>query len=247
MFAPGGNQYKVAAGDILWVEKLPGIEEGKVSFDKVLMVNDGETTCIGEPYIDAATVEANVISVGKGKKVIVFKFKAKKGYRRKQGHRQPFTEIEIESVTIDGKTIFKMEAPPEPEEPVEAETKDDAEEIAAAEDTAAAKDDADEDAAAAEDAAGESADDEADAPAEPEEAAAEDDKPEADDAAADDTESADAPQDDDAAAENKSTAAPSKMKKADIMARLDELGASYAKSARKDELLAILEEAEKQL
>ncbi|WP_297716713.1 50S ribosomal protein L21 [Intestinimonas sp.] len=91
----GGKQYKVAEGDTLFIEKLP-VEAGEtVTFDKVLAVLDGDKATFGAPVVDGAKVTASVVKNGKGKKVIVFKYKPKKGYRRKQGHRQPYTKVTI--------------------------------------------------------------------------------------------------------------------------------------------------------
>lgn len=95
----GGKQYKVAEGDVIRVEKL-GVAEGeKVVFDEVLLVsNEGELT-VGNPTVSGATVDATVTAEGKGKKIIVFKYKPKNnGYKRKQGHRQPFTAVKIEKI-----------------------------------------------------------------------------------------------------------------------------------------------------
>jgi large subunit ribosomal protein L21 len=95
----GGKQYKVEEGDILSVEKLKTGEGEKVSFDKVLMVSSEEGVKVGKPYVEGAAVEGEVMLHGKDKKVIVFKYKAKKNYKRKQGHRQPFTRIKISKIT----------------------------------------------------------------------------------------------------------------------------------------------------
>ena len=85
----GGKQYRVQNGDKIAVEKL-GIEDGQqVTFDKVLVVGDGADVKVGAPYVDGVTVEGTVVETGKGKKVVIFKYKAKKDYRKKQGHRQP--------------------------------------------------------------------------------------------------------------------------------------------------------------
>lgn len=93
----GSKQYKVSTGDKIKVEKL--IAEGdSVIFDKVLMVGDGETAKIGAPYVDGAKVEAKVLKDGRAKKIIVFKYHSKSRYRKKKGHRQPFTEIEITKI-----------------------------------------------------------------------------------------------------------------------------------------------------
>ena len=95
----GGKQYKVREGDVIFVEKL-GADAGTAwTFDKVLSVVNGEEASFGEPYIKGASVSAEVINDGKGKKVIVYKFKAKKNYHRKKGHRQPFTRLKIGTIT----------------------------------------------------------------------------------------------------------------------------------------------------
>ncbi len=94
----GGKQYKVAQGDVLYVEKLPVDAGDSVKFDQVLAVIDGDKATFGQPTVAGASVEANVVKNGKGKKVIVFKYKPKKNYKRKQGHRQPYTKIEITKV-----------------------------------------------------------------------------------------------------------------------------------------------------
>ncbi len=91
----GGKQYKVAEGDTLFIEKLNAEAGDKVVFDKVLAVLDGDKATFGAPAVAGAKVNAEVVKNGKGKKVIVFKYKPKKGYRRKQGHRQPYTKITI--------------------------------------------------------------------------------------------------------------------------------------------------------
>ena len=94
----GGKQYRVAEGDVIFVEKLD-VEAGEtVKFDKVLAVIDGDSTVFGAPVIDGATVSANVVKNGKGKKVRVYKMKPKNGYRRTQGHRQPYTKVQIETI-----------------------------------------------------------------------------------------------------------------------------------------------------
>ncbi len=91
----GGKQYRVQEGDLLFVEKL-GVEAGEaVTFDKVLLVNAEGEVKVGKPYVEGATVEAKVEKNGKAKKVVVYKYKAKKDYRRKQGHRQPYTQVTI--------------------------------------------------------------------------------------------------------------------------------------------------------
>ena len=93
-----GKQYKVAEGDVVFFEKLD-VEEGKkVTFDKVILVSNEGKVEVGNPYVKSMKVEGKVVSHGKGKKIIVFKMKAKKNYRRKQGHRQPYTKVEITGI-----------------------------------------------------------------------------------------------------------------------------------------------------
>ena len=111
----GGKQYRVQQGDVISVEKL-GVEAGeKVTFDKVLVVNDGEAVTVGTPCVEGATVGATVVENGKGKKVVIFKYKAKKDYRKKQGHRQPYTMVKIDEIAVGGKVF----AAPAVEEVVE--------------------------------------------------------------------------------------------------------------------------------
>ena len=97
IIATGGKQYKVAEGDVLKVEKL-GVEAGEqVTFDQVLAVNNGELS-IGCPTVEGATVSATVVANGKAKKVIVYKYKRKSGYHKKNGHRQLFTQVKIDKI-----------------------------------------------------------------------------------------------------------------------------------------------------
>ena len=97
IIATGGKQYKVSEGDVVFVEKL-GVAEGeKVTFDKVLCVN-GETLSVGTPYVAGATVVASVVKNGKSKKIDVIKYKAKKNEKKKIGHRQDYTKIQIEKI-----------------------------------------------------------------------------------------------------------------------------------------------------
>lgn len=94
----GGKQYKVAAGEKLKVEKLAGDVGSKVVIDKVLMIADGDNTTIGAPLVAGAKVSATVLSHGRGDKVMIFKFRRRKHYRKTQGHRQSFTEIQIDKI-----------------------------------------------------------------------------------------------------------------------------------------------------
>ena len=94
----GGKQYKVAEGDVVYIEKLDQEAGDVVKFDQVLAIIDGEEATFGTPVVEGASVEANVVKNGKGKKVLVFKYKPKKNYRRRQGHRQPYTKVEITKV-----------------------------------------------------------------------------------------------------------------------------------------------------
>ena len=96
----GGKQYKVAEGDTLFIEKLP-VEAGEnVTFDKVLAVIDGEKATFGTPVVEGASVEGKIVKNGKGKKIRIFKYNAKKGYRKRQGHRQPYTKVEIGKISV---------------------------------------------------------------------------------------------------------------------------------------------------
>ncbi len=96
----GGKQYKVAEGDVIKVEKL-AVEEGQeYSFDKVLVVAKDSDVTVGAPYVSGAKVSASVLGEGKAKKVIVYKYKSKKGFHKKKGHRQPFTELQIKAISL---------------------------------------------------------------------------------------------------------------------------------------------------
>ena len=96
----GGKQYKVSEGDVIFIEKLEAAEGDAVTFDKVLAVADGENVKVGAPAVEGATVTAKVEKQGKAKKIYVFKMKRKKNYRRKKGHRQPFTKVTIEKINF---------------------------------------------------------------------------------------------------------------------------------------------------
>ena len=94
----GGKQYKVNEGDVIFVEKLDAAEGDKITFDRVLAVSDADGIKVGAPVVEGAAVTANVLKNGKAKKIYVFKMKRKKNYRRKKGHRQPYTKVEITKI-----------------------------------------------------------------------------------------------------------------------------------------------------
>ena len=96
----GGKQYTVSEGDVLYVEKLGVEAEEVVKFDQVLAVLDGENSKIGAPVVEGAAVEGKVLKNGKGKKITVFKYKAKKNEKKKIGHRQPYTKVEITKIAL---------------------------------------------------------------------------------------------------------------------------------------------------
>ena len=98
----GGKQYKVQQGEILRVEKIPGDVGSPVTFDRVLMFSDGENVRIGQPLLDSVAVEGHIVEQAKAKKVIVFKYKRRKRFRRKNGHRQEFTAVLIDSINAKG-------------------------------------------------------------------------------------------------------------------------------------------------
>ena len=94
----GGKQYRVQQGDVIFVEKIDSQADEAVTFDQVLLVGDGEATKIGAPTVVGAKVEGKVLAQVKGKKIVVYKYKAKKNERKKQGHRQPYTKVEITAI-----------------------------------------------------------------------------------------------------------------------------------------------------
>ena len=99
----GGKQYLVKKGDKIKVEKLKGKEGSEINFTDVLLIQKEKETIIGKPIIKDAKVVAKILEQGKGKKIIIFKYKAKKRYKKKAGHRQPFTEIEIKDIVFSKK------------------------------------------------------------------------------------------------------------------------------------------------
>ena len=96
----GGKQYTVAEGDVLFIEKLNAEAEETVKFDQVLAVLDGENSKIGAPVVEGAAVEGKVVKNGKAKKITVFRYKAKKNEKKKMGHRQPYTKVEITKIAL---------------------------------------------------------------------------------------------------------------------------------------------------
>ncbi|MBO4235753.1 MAG: 50S ribosomal protein L21 [Firmicutes bacterium] len=117
----GGKQYRVSEGDVITVEKL-NVEDGaNVELDKVLILGEGSDIKVGTPYIEGAKIMGRVVENGKAKKVVIFKYKSKKDYRKKQGHRQPYTMIEI--LSLDGKAPVKKSAPKAEEASADEEVK----------------------------------------------------------------------------------------------------------------------------
>ncbi|WP_458862236.1 50S ribosomal protein L21 [Acidaminobacterium chupaoyuni] len=94
----GGKQYKVAEGDTIYVEKMDIADGESVKFDNVLVVEKDGNVTVGAPTVEGASVSGKVVKTGKAKKIMVFKYKSKKNYRRRQGHRQPFTKVTIEKI-----------------------------------------------------------------------------------------------------------------------------------------------------
>ncbi len=102
-----GRQYKVQEGDTVFFEKLDTDEGKKVNFDKVILVSDDKKVQVGNPYVTDVKVEGKVVSHGRGKKIVVFKYKAKKNERKTQGHRQEYTKVEITSIKSSAKKAAK--------------------------------------------------------------------------------------------------------------------------------------------
>ena len=96
----GGKQYTVSEGDVLFIEKLNAEAETTVKFEQVLAVLDGENSKVGTPIVEGACVEAKVVKNGKGKKLTIFRYKAKKNEKKKMGHRQPYTKVEITKIAL---------------------------------------------------------------------------------------------------------------------------------------------------
>ncbi len=100
IIATGGKQYTVSEGDVIKVEKLGAEEGATVTFDQVLLVNDGNSSKVGSPVVSGASVSASVVSNGRDRKVIVYKYKRKLGYHKKNGHRQAYTQVKIEKISL---------------------------------------------------------------------------------------------------------------------------------------------------
>jgi large subunit ribosomal protein L21 len=96
----GGKQYRVSPGDVLRVERLPGERGDEVILDQVLLVADGDAVQVGQPLVPNATVRTQIVRQGKGKKILIFKKKRRKNYRRKQGHRQLFTALQVAEIVL---------------------------------------------------------------------------------------------------------------------------------------------------
>ena len=94
----GGKQYRVQQGDVIFVEKLNAQADEAVTFDEVLLVGDADQSKVGTPVVEGAKVEGKVLAQVKGKKIVVYKYKSKKNERKKQGHRQPYTKVEITAI-----------------------------------------------------------------------------------------------------------------------------------------------------
>ena len=105
-----GKQYKVSEGDVVYFEKLDSEEGKKVTFSNVILVSNDDKIEVGAPYVKGVKVEGKVVAHGKAKKILVYKYKAKKNYRRTQGHRQPFTKVEITKIATAAEKAPKAEA-----------------------------------------------------------------------------------------------------------------------------------------
>ena len=97
IIATGGKQYRVSEGDVIYIEKIDAQVDSTVSFDVLLVGNDGDVK-IGTPIVEGVKAEGKVVGQVRGEKIVVFKYKSKKNYRRKQGHRQPYTKVEITKI-----------------------------------------------------------------------------------------------------------------------------------------------------
>jgi large subunit ribosomal protein L21 len=127
----GGKQYKVQQGQVLRVEKISGDVGNPVTFERVLMFSDGENVSIGQPALEDVAVEGHIVEQGKAKKIIVFKYKKRKRYRRKKGHRQEFTAVLIDSIKPKGQKATEAKD----ETQIEAQEPDTQESLAKSEET----------------------------------------------------------------------------------------------------------------
>ena len=118
----GGRQYKVSVGDTLEVNRLPVEDGAQVRFEEVLLISDADSSMIGTPLVDNAVVLATALEQARGKKVIVFKYKSKKRYRHRRGHRQELTVLTIDDIVVNGKSLVTGEAPRSRDEETPAET-----------------------------------------------------------------------------------------------------------------------------
>jgi len=118
----GGRQYKVSVGDTLEVNRLPVEDGAQVRFEEVLLISDADSSMIGAPLVDDAVVLATALKQARGKKLIVFKYKAKKRYRHRSGHRQELTVLTIDDIVANGKSLVTGEAPRSRDEETPEET-----------------------------------------------------------------------------------------------------------------------------
>jgi large subunit ribosomal protein L21 len=100
VISSGGKQHRVSEGDTIRIEKVPGDVGTSVSFDEVLMVSENDNVLVGQPTLSNVTVSGHIVEQDRGKKIIVFKYKRRKGYRKKQGHRQDYTALKIDSIKL---------------------------------------------------------------------------------------------------------------------------------------------------
>ena len=105
----GGKQYRISEGDVICVEKLNAEAGSEVSLDEVLVIGSEEGLKIGKPFVEGACIKAEVVENGKGKKVVIYKYKAKKDSHKKQGHRQPYTKLQIKEIAFEGKKAAPAE------------------------------------------------------------------------------------------------------------------------------------------